>query len=138
MPAHRTRENRMAYKSRMKTAGLALFALLACGCERTLADVPTSGELPDLVAKYEAFITKVAEVTRTGDCAAKGAALAPLFVLHKDTDARMLAAMSDPALRDELQRQIDARGEKISTPEIAFASVKHDCAGKPGFPAYAP
>ena len=122
----------------MKTAGLALVMLLACSAERKLSDVPTAAELPDLVAKYEAFITKVAEVTKTGDCAAKGAALAPVFVLHKETDARMIAAMSDPALRDELQRLVDARGEKISSPEIAFIAVKDECAGKPGFPNYKP
>ena len=122
----------------MKTTGLALVMLLACGSERKLSDVPTAAELPELVAKYEAFITKVAEVTKSGDCAAKGAALAPLFVLHKDTDARMIAAMSDPALRDELQRQIDARGDKISSPEIAFIEVKQACSGKPGFPTYSP
>lgn len=123
----------------MKTLGLAIAGLLACACEgRRLSEVPTAAELPDLVARYEAFITKVAEVTKTGDCAAKGAALAPMFVMHKDTDARMIAAMSDPALRDELQRQIDARGDKISSPEIAFIEVKQACSGKPGFPTYSP
>lgn len=122
----------------MKTLGLALVMFLACSSERKLSDVPTTAELPELVTKYEAFITKVAEVTRSGDCAAKGAALAPLFVMHKETDARMIAAMSDPTLRDELQRQIDARGDKISGPEIAFITVKDECAGKPGFPNYRP
>lgn len=126
----------MTYKKSMKTAGLAIVMLLACSAERTLTDVPTAAELPDLVTKYESFITKVAEVTKTGDCAAKGAALAPLFVMHKETDKRMIAAMSDPALRDELQRLIDARGDKISSPEIAFITVKDECAGKPGFPNY--
>ncbi len=122
----------------MKTAGLALVMLLGCSAERKLSDVPTAAELPDLVARYEAFITKVVEVTQTGDCAAQGAALAPLFVMHKETDARMIAAMSDPVLRDELQRLIDARGDKISRPEIAFIAVKGSCAGKPGFPSYTP
>lgn len=128
----------MTYKNSMKTTGLALAMLLGCSAERKLSDTPTAAELPNLVAKYEAFITKVAEATKTGDCAAKGAALAPLFVLHKETDTRMIAAMSDPALRDELQRMVDARGDKISGPEIAFIAVKDACAGKPGFPGYKP
>ena len=126
----------MTYKRPMRTAGLAFVMLLACSSERKLTDVPTAAELPELVTKYESFITKVAEVTKTGDCAAKGAALTPLFVMHKETDARMLAAMSDPALRDELQGLIDARADKISSPEIAFITIKDECAGKPGFPNY--
>jgi hypothetical protein len=138
MTEGRTRKTPMTYKNPMKTAGLAIVLLLACSSERKLSDVPTAAELPDLVTKYEAFITKVAEVTKTGDCAAKGSALAPLFVMHKETDARMIAAMSDPALRDELQRLIDARGAAISTPEIAFIEVKQACSGKPGFPTYSP
>jgi len=112
-------------------------ALLVFGCDgkRSLNNAPTAAELPELVAKYEAFITKVAEVSKTGDCAAKGNALTPLFVMHGETDAKMRAAMGVPELRDELQRLIDARGTKISDPEIAFIDVKQECAGKPGFPS---
>lgn len=121
----------------MKTA-LAMVVLFACASESKRSGVPTAAELPDLVARYEAFITKVAAATRDGDCAAKGAALAPLFVMHKETDARMLAAMGEPTLRDELQRLIDARGAAISDPEIAFIQVKDTCSGQPGFPTYKP
>lgn len=116
---------------------LAITVVLAFGCDgkRSLTSAPTAAELPGLVAKYEAFITKVAEVTKTGDCEAKGSALAPLFIMHRETDAKMKAAMGVPELRDELQRLVDARGTKISDPEIAFIDVKTECAGTPGFPA---
>ena len=116
--------------------GLSIAALLAGGCEKNAA--PSASDLPDLVARYETFINKVAEVIRTGDCAAKASALQPLFVLHAETDARMRAAMDDPALKDELQRLIDERDTKISDAEIAFANVKRECAGTPGFPVPAP
>ncbi|MDB4960556.1 MAG: hypothetical protein JWP01_555 [Myxococcales bacterium] len=113
--------------------GLSIGVLLATGCEKNTA--PTASDLPDLVARYETFINKVAEVVRTGDCAEKGSKLAPLFVMHAETDAKMKAAMEDPALKDELQRLIDERDEKISDAEIAFINVKRECAGQPGFPA---
>jgi len=115
---------------------LAITVVLAFGCDgkRSLTKAPTATELPGLVAKYEAFITKVAEVSKAGDCAEKGRALAPLFVMHQETDDKMRAAMGVPELRDELQRLIDGRGAAISDPEIAFIDVKRECAGKPGFP----
>lgn len=120
----------------MKIVGLAVAVLLACGCGSKNNQVPTIAELPALVARYEAFITKVAEVTSAGDCAEKGSALGPLFLMQGETDAKMRSAMADPALKAELERLIEARGPKISDPEIAFARVKHDCAGQPGFPSY--
>jgi hypothetical protein len=118
--------------------GLAIAALLVCGCENKQTAAPTASELPDLVARYETFINNVAEVIRTGDCAEKGSKLAPLFVLHAETDARMKAAMEDPELREELQRLIDERDARISDAEIAFMDVKRTCAGQPGFPVASP
>jgi len=121
-----------------QSCALAIIVVLASGCDgkRSLTSAPTAAELPALVAKYEAFITKVGEVTKTGDCEAKGQALAPLFVMHQETDEKMKAAMGVPELRDELQNLVDARGTAISDAEIAFITVKDECAGKPGIPAY--
>jgi hypothetical protein len=114
------------YYSRVLNRHVWILALIVIGgCKRDHASFDRS-TLPALLDRYQAAMQQVAGAVANGTCSQRAAALAPVIAAQRPLFDDMAALYRDP-LREEFSKLVDARGEPISTPEVAFKQARFDC-----------